>query len=256
MSNDDRALGFHDTIAALADRDLGAPGRPPPREHVVDVQRRLAAALRDPDFVLDCLELDLQSLLAGWKPFRRRPAFHVDRVRGFECRIFFWPPGTVAPVHEHTAWTVTAVLQNALEVTTYDVDVARTEQRLARKNVFQAEAGRVGHIYEHGIHSPANPTSTLSSSIHLFSWHEAPSIIECVGPIEGLFGGPLVIDLEPEQVRRRDLSCFAVTLARFRSPRAVRMLHAIFDHGDRDVRDRARKAIARLDADAARRLPE
>ena len=81
----------------------------------------------------------------------------------------YWPPGSSAGAHEHTAWTITAVCRNKLAVKTYDRERSYREQRLVPKNLFDAPAGRTGFIYEPCIHDPSNPTGRWSLSLHVTS---------------------------------------------------------------------------------------
>jgi hypothetical protein len=140
----------------------------PDRQSVVAAREAITAAVRDDEFLVDCMarELDLMEHPAprrGLVPFYTLPGYGIRFAFGY------WPPGSNAGAHEHTAWTITAVCRNELTVQTYDRDQSYRRQELVPKNRFDAPAGRVGFIYEPCIHDPHNPTDRWSLSLHVTS---------------------------------------------------------------------------------------
>jgi predicted metal-dependent enzyme (double-stranded beta helix superfamily) len=232
---------FTDLLELLRKLDLDeGPGgsRRPPRDNVRAVQHALGAWLADEPFYLDCIELEL---LALEPRAERRPAMFRMRDRPLVVQMFYWWPGRVAPPHEHTAWTVTAVFFNHLQVTTYDWDVAYRERRLARKNVFTAEQGRAGHIYDRCIHNPSNHTHRDSMSMHLFNESDVPRIEREVGPIPGMSAptSTAVADTATAaHTRQRQLRVLASAASQFRSPRATSILRSISAAGDPETQAR------------------
>jgi len=226
--------------------DLGEPGRTarPPRENVRAVQDALSASLAEEEFCLDCIELELDAALAT----RRAPGalaaarpFHEIAGRGIFFRFYYWPPGKVAPPHEHTSWTVTAVFHNALTVTTYDWETAEKERRLEARSTFSAERGRAGHIYFESIHAPSNTTERLTASIHVFNANDRPVLAERVGEVPGLApdmaarrwpAGEAEFAHAEATWRQRFLLMIADLLAPFRSARALALLDRVFEEGD------------------------
>src|SRR5579862_1530215 len=120
-------MRFADLLSLLRSLDLedqGASGaRRPPHDNVRTVQHSLTTWLADEDFYLDCVELEIAAVLRKTPEHPMPPMFRLPN-RGMHVRMYYWWPGKIAPPHEHTAWTVTAVFFNALEVTTYDWDLA------------------------------------------------------------------------------------------------------------------------------------
>jgi hypothetical protein len=239
-------MRFNDLIAHVRTLDLGEPGDEtrPPRDNVRSVQNALAAGLMAEEFSLDCIERELESALGARQtpgaPFNAPPFAALPR-RGIFFRLFYWPPGKVAPAHEHASWTTTAVFHGELTVTTYDWETAVRERRLEKKNVFSAERGRAGHIYESCIHAPSNPTPRLATSIHVFNSNDKPTLAGLCGPIEGLAADmtPRPWPVEPDAFaravgawRRALLLMHADMLARFRSERARGLLDRIYERGD------------------------
>jgi hypothetical protein len=168
-----------------------------------------------------------------------------------EVRMYYWAPGETTPPHEHTAWTVTAVFHNSLEVTTYDYDVARRERRLATKNTFSAVAGRVGHIFEPCIHRPANRSDAYSTSIHVFHRLDGPRL---TGEAQAIGGMGIARRLRPvpqeflsTSVQER-YQANLLPLAECRSGRARKTLERIADSGDSVTREVAVEARAMMDA--------
>jgi predicted metal-dependent enzyme (double-stranded beta helix superfamily) len=254
-------MRFTDLISLLRARDLddqGAHGRRPPRDHVREVQHALTAMLADEDFYLDCVELELAAVLRRTPERPAAPMFRM-RDRAHHVRMFYWWPGKAAPPHEHTAWTVTAVFYNALEVTTFDFDVAYRERRLERKHVFAAEQGAAGHIFDRCIHFPANRGAKLAASIHIFNATDEPRIEREVGPIAGM-GSPTGRFVRgPDEterlhaIKQRQMRALAQMVGQFRSERAQQILRVIASSGDQltqSMADRIAWSISRGEGNA------
>jgi hypothetical protein len=220
-------------------------------DQVVGIQDFLSAALQGEDFALACLERDLGRAEApaggtDLTPFYKHPQSCVQVALGY------WAPGSSAGPHEHSDWTVTAVFHNRLEVTTFDWEIARSERRLQRRHVFPALRGRVGRIYDHGLHDPRNPTGDWTISLHVFGPDRRPKLADEVGPIAAL-GRPesppraavedavvLVLD---EAHRQGVLRARVAALAAFSpGPRVASLLEAIATRGDQATRRSVHRA--------------
>jgi len=248
-------MRFQDLIALLRSLDLadqGAHGRRPPRDNVRSVQHALTAMLADEDFYLDCIDLEVSAVLQATPERPFAPLYRLDDL-DVHFRMFYWWPGKAAPPHEHTAWTVTAVFYNALEITTFDWDVAFRERRLQRKNVFPGVRGMAGHIYDRCIHRPANLSDKLATSIHIFNAADQPRIEHEVGPIPGMASPYAAFvrgrneDTRLTAIKQYRLRALAHMVGQFHSERARRALQAIAGSGDdltRAVTDRIARAMS------------
>jgi hypothetical protein len=142
--------------------------RHPRRESVAALRAILAAAVQDDDFLLDCAAAELTHI--EQTPLRRGLApFYVDPRFGVRLAFGYWAPGSTPGPHEHTAWTITAVVRNQLEVVTFDREASYRRRTLVSKNRFIAEAGQVGYVYDPIIHAPKNVSSDWSLSLHAIS---------------------------------------------------------------------------------------
>jgi predicted metal-dependent enzyme (double-stranded beta helix superfamily) len=230
-----------DLVEFIRGHDLEerSDGRRPPRDNVRAVQNALSVGLADEEFYLDCIDLELDAIQRRRNGDIRAVLQRIPE-RQMNIRMYYWPVGKAAQPHEHTKWTVTAVFFNSLQVTTYDWDVARRERRLLQKNVFRAEQGQVGHIYDRCIHNPANTGGQAAASIHVFNDSDMPLLEQEVGPINGM-GNPrertLPTDPEAraqwiERASQNKLKMLARALARFRTPRAEALLNVISGYAD------------------------
>lgn len=140
----------------------------PTRDTVLAARAAVTEAVRDDDFLLDCVALELD--LLQQRIFRGGlvPFFTMPRL-GIGFSFGYWWPGSRAGAHEHTAWTITAVCRNELTVQTYDRDQSYRQRRLIPKNRFEATAGSAGFIYDPCIHNPSNTSERWSISLHLYS---------------------------------------------------------------------------------------
>ncbi len=249
-------MRFIDLVSVLRSLDLddrGTHGRRPPRDDVRAVQDALTAMLADEDFYLDCIDLEAEATASATP---ERPFAPLCRLTDLDLqfRMFYWWPGKAAPPHEHTAWTVTAVFYNTLEVTTFDWDIACREQRLQPKHRFTGLQGMAGHIYDRCIHRPANLTDKLSTSIHIFHGADEPRIEREVGPIAGMAPPTSAFARGPNAgaritaLKQLRLRALAHMVGQFRSEHARRTLETIASAGDdltRRVTDRVMWSMSR-----------
>ncbi len=153
---------------------------------IAEAKTAVAAHLACPELVAECfaLELDrlaqLRSARVGLAPFAQA------RGLGLRFAFGFWRPGMRAGPHEHTAWTITGVCRNALEVVTYDWAASYRLQRPVEKSCFVAQAGRVGSIDRQGIHAPRNVSADWTLSFHVISPRDGLRPDEHPTPLPGL----------------------------------------------------------------------
>lgn len=150
----------------------------PEKDAVLAARAAITAGVRDDEFLVDCIAYEL-TLLERPRPGRQDlvPFFTLP---GYGVRFAFgyWPPGSNAGAHEHTAWTITGVCHNQLIVQTYDRNESYRSQTLVPKNLFDAHAGEVGFIYDPCIHDPRNPTDKWSLSMHVSSPHDGQKLAD------------------------------------------------------------------------------
>ncbi len=221
-----------------------ADGRPP-RDAIRALVDSVREGLKGDDLVVDLLgkEVEARDGEPGLAPFA------VDPASGVRLAFAYWSPGRAAGAHDHSGWTVTAVVHNRLEVATFAYEASIEARRLIPKNVFAAPAGLAGHIYEPCIHEPRNPTGSWSISLHLFGRHDQPVLLDEVGRIEGLtampvaaaLAGPLALALSAhtrESVRRVQIEALTG-----RGERARSLIASIGRRGDAGTRLCAARAL-------------
>ena len=151
---------------------LPFPGRDtrahPERVSVVSAKTAVAAAVTDDEFLVDCISREFSRIKSGRFAPGLVPFFTMPRL-GVRFAFGYWPPGGTPGPHEHTAWTITAVCRNQLEVLTYDREESYLRRQLIPKNRFPAPAGKAGYIYEPCIHAPKNASNDWTLSFHVSS---------------------------------------------------------------------------------------
>jgi hypothetical protein len=157
----------------------------PERTSVMTARSAIAAAVNDDTFLVDCMRRELSLLERetdrdGLVPFLVMPGLGIRFAFGY------WPPGGTPGPHEHTAWTITAVCRNMLEVVTFDREASYRDQRLVIKNRFHAPAGRSGFIYDPSIHQPINTTNDWALSLHVSSPRDGEVLHDCDRRLEAL----------------------------------------------------------------------
>jgi len=206
---------LHDLCEVFEDHEFPALGvrAHPEREAVVALRVATAKAVADDEFLADCLSLELRRikenrLHLGFDPFFTLPGLGVRFALGL------WQPGRGPGPHEHTAWTITAVCRNELEVVVYQREESYRRRELVLKERFSASAGRVGFIYEPCIHAPTNRSSDFSLSLHISSPRDGEPLEDHTEPVPSVRA---LGELSPEE---RDHPYIHVMVARERQTAA------------------------------------
>lgn len=163
---------------------LGSPVHPE-QDTVRSARSVVATAVIDDYFLADCFAYELRliaenRLRSGLTPFFTMPDLGIRFAFGY------WPPGGTPGPHEHTAWTITAVCRNQLEVLTFNRDESYKQRELVPKNRFYASAGQVGFIYEPCIHEPINTSHDWSLSLHISSPRDGERLFDYEEPLPSL----------------------------------------------------------------------
>jgi hypothetical protein len=164
----------------------------PDRALIVAARSSVEAAVVDDEFLADCMDLELK-LIESNRPRQGLVPFLIMPDLGIRFAFGYWAPGSRAGAHEHTAWTITAVCRNELEVHTYDRDDSYRRRELVPKNCFHAGAGRVGFIFEPCIHEPRNISSDWSLSFHVTSPRDGEKLDDYSEPPPALRARPRLL---------------------------------------------------------------
>ncbi|AUX38915.1 uncharacterized protein SOCE26_002960 [Sorangium cellulosum] len=155
------------TFQSLAFPRLGERAHPE-RQAVLDARAQVFTAVADDEFLADCIDRELRLIEEGRLRRGLSPFFTLPEL-GIHFTFGYWSPGMTPGPHEHTAWTITAVCRNWLEVLTYNREESYRRRGLVPKNRFEAPAGKVGYIYDPCIHEPRNTSDEWSLSLHIVS---------------------------------------------------------------------------------------
>lgn len=102
-----------------------------------------------------------------------RYMLHRDRTNRFVVLSLVWLPGQATPIHDHSAWGVMGIMENALEEVVYErLDDGSREgyAELRETHGRMVGAGSVSYVlppYEE-VHRIANPTERPSLSVHVY----------------------------------------------------------------------------------------
>src|SRR5215831_1300866 len=153
----------------LRDLDLA-----PEKSSVQAARSEVGKAVIDDEFLASCIALELARLREGRMGPGLVPFFSMPST-GIGFGLGCWPPGGSPGPHEHTAWAITAVCRNQLDVVTFDRLQSYETGTLVPKHRFHAEAGQVGYIYEPCLHDPKNNSQDWSLTLHVISpWDGRP----------------------------------------------------------------------------------
>lgn len=172
---------------AFANHDFPEAGalRHPVRKSIMAVREIVSEAVHDDAFLLDCAAAELTHI-ERTPPRRGLSPFYVDPHFGIRLAFGYWGPGSTPGPHEHTAWTITAVVRNELEVFTFDREVSYRQRALVPKNRFIATAGQVGYVCGPIIHAPKNVSRGWSLSFHVSSPRDGEPCDDFPEPLSAL----------------------------------------------------------------------
>ena len=125
------------------------------------VAKVLERYIRDPGFILGCIERVLLSMQNG-RVHWRNPPFDESLEAGYVSRLIFWPANYKSDIHRHNLWTVTGVLYNQIDVVLYD-DAGN--KQLSR---FHGTLGKIGKVNPPCVHAAENNSSVPSITIAIF----------------------------------------------------------------------------------------
>lgn len=128
-------------------------------------------AVTDPEVLCDCVELELQLLRNKGDGSSLVPFIGVPSIRA-GLAFGYWPPSAATGPHEHTAWTITAVIRNKLDVWVYDWAKSYDCGTLVESRIVNAVSPDVGYICSPTIHDVRNSTSGWSIALHVVSDHD------------------------------------------------------------------------------------
>jgi len=181
------AMKLSDLCEAFS--ELGFPRRGeeihPDRASVLRLRTLVRDELVHGELLTDCITHELSVIELGSRRGRTLVPFFVDPDFGVRFAFGYWPPGLRGWAHEHTAWSISAVCHNRLNVSTYDRAESYRRRELVPKNLFEATTLEVGYIYEPAIHSPWNPSNDWSLSLHISSPRDGEAVDD-LQPFAGL----------------------------------------------------------------------
>lgn len=162
IDRDEISRSFHHFIHSL--REAVSQGGTP---EIVSrrVRTLMLHALRDDSFRLACI-LETLPVLDDWLVRGVDPIIFDDDRLEVSIKVILWPSGSSSAPHEHTHWTVTGVLHNALTFSTFHAD---DNESWVPQREYEGRQADVGYIASRCIHSVANRTARGSLSLHVFS---------------------------------------------------------------------------------------
>jgi hypothetical protein len=142
--------------------------RHPELETVKLARCLIEQAIASDSFLLDCIGHELR--LIETSNFRSGLIpFYVHPRTGIQFSFGYWSPGSSPGPHAHTAWTLTALCRNTLNVITYNTEAALQEGKLIEEKNLDAQEGQVGFIHDVCVHNPSNNSSQWSWTLHVTS---------------------------------------------------------------------------------------
>lgn len=138
-------------------------------DKVKSIRSLVKATVQQESFVLDSIELLLNSLekagLSNWK----NPAVYNHPNNLYSIRYILWPQYYCNNPHKHKTWSVTAVIENTIKVHTFVWKDNEENTVLLGDKELVASAKEVGFLLPECIHKLENPTPNLTLTMHIFN---------------------------------------------------------------------------------------
>jgi hypothetical protein len=170
----------------------------PEHAAVYEIKTRLKDAIGDAEFLADAFALELARISDASIAIRGLDPFYIVPEFGVRFAFGHWSPHSGIEPHEHTAWTITGICRNELEILTYDYRESYQRKELVYRNHFREQEGRVGLVHEPTIHAPKNVSSHWSLSIHITSPLDGKRPIGFPEPLPALYSGKSFSPTEAE----------------------------------------------------------
>jgi hypothetical protein len=146
---------------------------PPDCEAVVAARNLLHLNLDDDGFKLGAVAAELERLREGTTGPGLKPFIRLPRT-GAELSFGYWAPTATPGPHEHSAWTLTAICRNELDVVSFDREASYKAGTLQPKARFKTHSGEVGYLTKASIHAPKNASRDWTLTLHVSSPHDRP----------------------------------------------------------------------------------
>jgi predicted metal-dependent enzyme (double-stranded beta helix superfamily) len=175
------------------------------------------------EFRLDCVEKVIGSIKHYHnlhEPWPEPSLFYHEKLK-FSFRMITWPGFYENNPHQHKTWSVTGVIHNQLDVTTYTL--LENLQRLKRERAITAFKGEAGYLMPGCIHRVSNPSHEISASIHLFNNKDVTN------PEDNAiwYPAPRKFDFRPGLVERALTACLYIA-ANCDTHRALVLINQIY----------------------------
>jgi predicted metal-dependent enzyme (double-stranded beta helix superfamily) len=214
-----------------------------------EVRSRLRDALRDDQFVLDCVDAATSAMVPSLSAYDNPPIV-VDDALDFSIRLIPWPARSRNRPHRHTFWTVTGVVWNELRFLTY-AEPDSTDGSLDVEREFCGRRGDVGFIQPPCVHQIVNQTASPSISVHIFSGPKTISGDARKRYERGhtiWFGEDGGADAPPSGGASGMVAALIALLDTIADARAVPLLERLLKVGDLPSRLECTKAISKRDS--------
>lgn len=164
----------------------GSGERSHPEEATVRAARAIVAdAVLDDNFLADCFAHEF-ALIRSNQIRQGLTRFLTLPQSGIGLAFGYWPPGGSPGPHEHTAWTISAVCRNELQIVTFDREETLRRRELVPGRQLRAQSGMVGYVHVPCIHAPKNASAEWTLSMHLISPRDGEPLPDQTDAIPGL----------------------------------------------------------------------
>ncbi len=157
----------------------------PDRDTVIAARDLLADAMAHDAFLIGMIASEVERLKAGRNGAGLTPFVQLPRT-GARFALGYWGPTATPGPHEHTAWTLTAICRNELDVVSFDREASLAQGRLAPKARFKTHRGDVGFLAQPSIHAPKNASDDWTLTMHISSPHDGAPVAGETRTITGL----------------------------------------------------------------------
>lgn len=136
---------------------------------VRDIQVLVKSSIKKDGFILDAIELLLNNLEnMSYDDWKKLIAYNHPKNL-YSIRFILWPAYYSNNPHQHKTWSITAVIENIINVYAYKWENNVENTVLIKDRQFTGKTKEVGFLLPKCIHKLENPSSKPTLTMHIFN---------------------------------------------------------------------------------------
>ena len=138
-------------------------------DKVIEIRDIVRGFVQNENFVIDCIKRLFTSIKNDGIDNWENPPLYVHPDNLFSIRCIVWPAYYSNNPHKHNTWSVTAIIGNVMNFSTYLWEEGIEDSTLLLDKRITGKALEIGYLLPGCIHKLSNPSSSPSLTMHVFN---------------------------------------------------------------------------------------